>query len=89
MKIHLLWLACGHRGRDVGFVLQEEHRQSASSCYSKILVNDEPAVDAFVLSIPVNEPAEPTEQRQHAYVDSSGAFRLTTHGENVGAPAGD
>ena len=55
----------------------------------KVVVNDEPAVGAFVVFVPVNEPAEPVDPRPHAFVDQSGVFRLSTFGENDGAPAGD
>jgi len=55
----------------------------------KVLVGDKPAVDAFVLFIPVNEPKDPNEPRPRATVESDGSFELSTNGEKDGAPAGE
>jgi hypothetical protein len=55
----------------------------------QVFVNDQPAAGAFVLFIPVNEPAEPADPRPRATVEADGSYSLSTYGENDGAPAGE
>ena len=55
----------------------------------QVFVQNKPAVAAFVLFVPVNEPAEPKDPRPRAEVGADGSFQLSTYGENDGAPAGE
>ena len=55
----------------------------------QVFVKNKPAVAAFVLFVPVNEPAEPKDPRPRAEVAADGSFQLSTYGDNDGAPAGD
>jgi hypothetical protein len=55
----------------------------------KVLVQGKPAKKAFVLFVPVKEPAEAPDPRPRAEVGDDGTFQLSTYGENDGAPAGD
>lgn len=55
----------------------------------QVFVKDKPAVGAFVLFVPVNEPAEPKDPRPRAEVDQDGSFTLSTYDGNDGAPIGD
>jgi hypothetical protein len=55
----------------------------------EVLLNEKPAVGAFVLFVPVNEPAENPDPRPRGTVGPDGSYTLSTYGENDGAPAGD
>ncbi len=55
----------------------------------QLFVKDKPAAGAFVLLVPVNEPAEPKDPRPRAEVAADGSFALSTYGDNDGAPAGE
>jgi hypothetical protein len=55
----------------------------------KILVGDKPAAGAFILFVPLNEPAQSPEPRPRATADEDGSFALSTYGDKDGAPAGD
>jgi hypothetical protein len=55
----------------------------------KLFVAEKPAVGAFVLFIPVNEPPDSPVPRPRATVQEDGSFQLSTYGENDGAPVGD
>jgi hypothetical protein len=55
----------------------------------QLFVNDKPAAGAFVLFVPVNEPADAKDPRPGAEVGEDGSFALSTYGENDGAPAGE
>jgi hypothetical protein len=55
----------------------------------KVLVGDTPAGGAFVLFVPVNEPAQNPEPRPRATAEDDGSFTLSTYSDKDGAPAGD
>ena len=55
----------------------------------KVLVQNQPAVGAFVLFVPVNEAAGATDPRPRAYVEADGTFHIETYGSKDGAPNGD
>jgi hypothetical protein len=55
----------------------------------QVFVGDKPAVGAFVLFVPVGEPADPIDPRPRAEVQADGSFQLSTYGDNDGAPAGE
>jgi hypothetical protein len=55
----------------------------------QVFVQGNPASGAFVLFVPVNEPAEPKDPRPRATVEANGSFALSTYGDKDGAPAGD
>jgi hypothetical protein len=67
---------------------KKEDQKPVHPVRGQVFVKDKPAVGAFVLLVPENEPAEPTDPRPRAEVDANGAFKLSTYGENDGAPAG-
>ena len=50
----------------------------------QVLVNDKPAEGAFVLFIPVNEPAEADDPRPRATVEADGSFPLIPTGRTTG-----
>lgn len=53
------------------------------------MVKGKPAAGAFVLFIPVNEPADSPDPRPRAEAGSDGAFVLNTYEDKDGAPAGE
>jgi hypothetical protein len=53
----------------------------------KVLCNGKPATRAIIWLHPV-EKTEPGMPRPHGTVDKDGSFRLSTHENNDGAPAG-
>ena len=55
----------------------------------QLFVGDKPASGAFVLFIPVNEPAGNPEPRPRATVEPDGTFKVSTFGADDGAPAGE
>ena len=55
----------------------------------KVLVGGQPAKGAFVLFVPVNEPADPSDPRPRAEVGADGSFAISTYGVEDGAPAGE
>jgi hypothetical protein len=55
----------------------------------KMLVGGQPAKGAFVLLVPVNEPAEPADPRPRAEVRDDGSFAISTYGVEDGAPVGE
>jgi hypothetical protein len=55
----------------------------------QVLVNDKPAAGAFVLFIPVNEPANSPDPRPRATTDENGNFNLSTYGDGDGAQVGE
>jgi len=54
-----------------------------------VLVNNQPAVGAFVLFIPKAEPDPPVHPRPRATVGEDGSFVLFTYNEEDGAPEGE
>ena len=66
-----------------------EQRKTVHPVQGKVFVQKKPAVGAFVLFIPVNEPANPTDPRPRGEVKEDGSFTLSTFGDGDGAPAGD
>ena len=67
---------------------KNEDRKPVHAVRGQIFVQDKPAVGAFVLFVPENEPAQPKDPRPRAEVDADGSFKLSTYGDNDGAPAG-
>lgn len=67
----------------------QEVRKPVHPVRGKVMVQGKPAVTAFVLLIPVKEPAESPDPRPRAEVEADGSFALSTYGEKDGAPAGD
>jgi len=55
----------------------------------QVFYQDKPAAGAFILFVPVNEPAEPKDPRPRATVEKDGSFALSTYGDKDGAPAGE
>jgi hypothetical protein len=73
--------ACTSQGTDRGKPVQPVR--------GKVFVQKVPAAGVFVLFVPVNEPANPTEPRPRAEVKDDGSFTLSTYGDGDGAPAGE
>lgn len=55
----------------------------------QLFVGEKAPAGAFILLIPVNEPADSPVPRPRATVASDGSFQISTFGENDGAPAGE
>lgn len=55
----------------------------------QVFVGGKPAAGAFVLFIPVAEPADSKDPRPRATVKEDGSFALSTYGDEDGAPAGE
>lgn len=55
----------------------------------QVLVDGKPAVGAFVLFIPAQEPVGTPDPRPRATVNEDGSFTLSTYGTDDGAPAGE
>jgi hypothetical protein len=66
-----------------------EQRKAVHPVQGKVFVQKQPAVGAFVLFVPVNEGANPTDPRPRAEVKEDGSFTLSTYGDADGAPAGE
>ena len=67
----------------------DEVRKPVHPVKGKVFVAGKPAVGAFVLFTPVNEPADSPDPRPRAEVQGDGSFDLFTYEEKDGAPAGD
>jgi hypothetical protein len=66
-----------------------EQRRPVHPVSGKVFVQKKPAVGAFVLFVPVNEPANAPDPRPQGAVQEDGSFRLSTYGDAEGAPAGE
>lgn len=66
-----------------------DKRKEVHPVRGQLFVGDKPAIGAFVLFIPVNEPATDQDPRPRATVDAEGFFKLSTYGAEDGAPPGD
>lgn len=66
-----------------------EQRKAVHPVQGKVFVQKKPAVRAFVLFVPLNEPANSTDPRPHAEVKEDGSFALSTYGDDDGAPPGE
>jgi hypothetical protein len=66
-----------------------ENRKPVFPVRGQVFVQDKPAVGAFVLLIPLHEPAQPIDPRPRGQVENDGSFTLSTYDANDGAPAGD
>jgi hypothetical protein len=66
-----------------------ENRKPTHPVSGQVLVNDKPAAGAFVLFIPVNEPAGSTDPRPRAEASEDGKFKIFTYDADDGAPAGE
>jgi hypothetical protein len=66
-----------------------ENQKPVHPVSGKLTVAGRPAGGAFVLLVPVNEPAENPDPRPRATTAEDGTFALSTYGENDGAPAGE
>jgi hypothetical protein len=67
----------------------EEVRKPVHPVKGTVLVQGKPAVGAFVLFIPTNEPPNTPDPRPRAEVGADGSFIVTTYDENDGAPVGE
>jgi hypothetical protein len=67
----------------------DENRKPVHPVKGKVLVQGKPAARAFVLFVPVKEPAEAPDPRPRADAADDGSFELSTYGEKDGAPAGE
>ncbi|HXG08886.1 MAG TPA: hypothetical protein VNK04_03785 [Gemmataceae bacterium] len=67
----------------------KDNRKPVYPVKGRVLFQDKPAAGAFVVFVPVNESAEPTDPRPGGYADKDGFFTLSTYGANDGAPAGE
>jgi hypothetical protein len=65
------------------------NRKPVHPVTGKVTVQGKPAVGAFVLFVPVNEPQDTQDPRPRAEVGADGSFSLSTYGENDGAPVGN
>ena len=83
LSVFSLHAACSSKPAD------EEDRKPVFPVKGKVLVGNKPAASAFLLFVPVNEPAESKDPRPRAEVQPDGSFALSTYGEEDGAPAGD
>ncbi len=68
---------------------RDGNRKPVHPVRGQVFVQGKPAVGAFVLFVPVNEPAEPKDPRPRATVEADGSFVVSTYGANDGAPAGE
>jgi hypothetical protein len=66
-----------------------EDRKPVYPVRGQVFFDKKPAAGAFLLFVPVNEPAEPKDPRPRAYVNAEGKFSLSTYDAEDGAPAGD
>lgn len=55
----------------------------------QVFYKGKPAAGAFVVFVPVQEPATPVDPRPQARVEQDGSFTLSTYGDKDGAPAGE
>jgi hypothetical protein len=67
----------------------DENRKPVHPVKGKVLVQGKPAKAAFVLFVPVNEPADAPDPRPRAEADPDGSFALSTYGDKDGAPVGE
>lgn len=67
----------------------QEKRKPTYPVSGKVLVNDRPGKDAFVLFTPVNEPPNTPDPRPRALAGEDGSFKVSTYDADDGAPAGE
>jgi hypothetical protein len=67
----------------------DENRKPVHPVRGKVTFQGKLAKGAFVLFVPVNEPAEARDPRPRAEAAEDGSFTLSTYGDNDGAPAGE
>ena len=60
----------------------DENRKPVHPVRGKVTWQGKPAKGAFVLYVPVNEPAEAVDPRPRAEAGEDGSFTLSTYGEN-------
>jgi hypothetical protein len=67
----------------------QEARKPVFPVKGQVFFKDKPAFGAFVVFVPVNEPADAKDPRPHAEVDKDGNFVVGTYDAADGAPAGE
>ena len=65
-----------------------ENQKPVHPVSGKVLVKGQPAAGAFVLFVPVNEPAENPDPRPRATAGEDGSFAVSTYGDADGASSG-
>lgn len=66
-----------------------ENQKPVHPVKGSITVGGQPAVAAFVLFTPVNEPPAAKDPRPRAEVKEDGSFAISTYGAEDGAPLGE
>ncbi|MCI0360017.1 MAG: hypothetical protein L0211_16190, partial [Planctomycetaceae bacterium] len=66
-----------------------ENQKPVHPVRGSVTVGGAPAASAFVLFVPLNEPAEPVDPRPRAEVKEDGTFAISTYGSEDGAPVGE
>src|SRR5262249_3462662 len=78
MLLAVLCPACG----------KKDQRKSVYPVRGQVFVQKQPAVDAFVIFHPLNDP-DPQPTKAYGRVGKDGSFTLTTYSTGDGAPAGE
>jgi len=66
-----------------------ENQKPVHPVKGSVTVGGQPAVAAFVLFTPVNEPPDAKDPRPRAEVQEDGSFAISTYGAEDGAPLGE
>jgi len=66
-----------------------ENQKPVHPVMGSVTVGGKPAVAAFILFTPVNEPPDSKQPRPRAEVKEDGSFAISTYGTEDGAPVGE
>jgi hypothetical protein len=66
-----------------------QNRKPVFPVRGEVLVDNKPAVGAFIFFVPLNESADQPDSRPRAQVGADGKFQLSMYGDKDGAPAGE